>query len=262
MRIVFLTTDTKHHRYCVNSLATRGEVAVVHETTHPSYARLYVRWIAKQRTLASIIDNPYLRVGLAAFNREQEAFEDRFFDQGVPYAYAPGVRVHEFASVNRPECVETVKALRPDLLVSFGTGLIKKDILKIPCLKINVHRGILPRYRGLDSDLWAIYHEDYGHIGTTLHELQPRLDTGAVIAQKTLPLRKGMKLPHLRYYTTLLAVEMLTDVVETMQRGEKPRATNQDLAQGRYFSYMPPLIRLKTQKKFVRHMLSFAGPDA
>ena len=47
--------------------------------------------------------------------------------------------------------------LKPDLGISFGTGIIKPYIFNIPKWgTINIHRGCIDSYRGLDSDLWAL----------------------------------------------------------------------------------------------------------
>ena len=100
---------------------------------------------------------------------------------------------HRFPDVNDLGCVELVRDLRPDLTVSFGTGLIRRQLLELPGLKVNVHRGILPAYRGLDSDLWASYYRDFGRIGTTVHELDEHFDTGSVIGERRLQIAPGMR---------------------------------------------------------------------
>ena len=42
-------------------------------------------------------------------------------------------------------------------------------------------------YRGLDSDLWAIYHRDYKNIGVTIHMVDSELDTGEILYQENTP---------------------------------------------------------------------------
>ena len=49
---------------------------------------------------------------------------------------------------------------------------------------INIHRGYAQSYRGLDSDLWAIYNEEFDKIGVTLHYVDEKLDNGRIILKK------------------------------------------------------------------------------
>jgi len=51
---------------------------------------------------------------------------------------------------------------------------------------VNIHGGILPKYRGLDSHLWAASRQDWMSIGVTAHFLTEDLDCGPKIISAPL----------------------------------------------------------------------------
>ena len=80
--------------------------------------------------------------------------------------------------------------INPDLGISFGTGKISPEIIKLFNKGIiNIHRGIMTKYRGLDSEYWASCHSDFKSIGTTIHYVNKHLDKGKTIFQKKLKLK-------------------------------------------------------------------------
>ena len=44
----------------------------------------------------------------------------------------------------------------------------------------NFHGANPEKYRGLDSQLWALWHRDYGELKTCLHQLNETLDDGDI----------------------------------------------------------------------------------
>jgi methionyl-tRNA formyltransferase len=75
-----------------------------------------------------------------------------------------------------------------DLIVSwFYTRRIAERWLSRPQLgAIGVHPSLLPRHRGPNPYFWAIDSGD-SETGVTVHHLEPEYDTGAIIAQRRLP---------------------------------------------------------------------------
>lgn len=87
-----------------------------------------------------------------------------------------------------------MKNLSPDLIiVQSMSRLLKDNIIKLPRLGvINVHRSILPEYRGPNPLFWQYY--DYiDYIGVTIHFIDKGEDTGDIILQKKAPFIKGAK---------------------------------------------------------------------
>ncbi len=233
-RCLLLTTDTPHHRYFAGRLARWVELTVVLEESASGAAARF------------------------SFNRLQDRFERKSFNGGSEGFGAQG-GFHRFRSVNERECRELIRRTQPDLLVTFGTRRVLPAVYRMVPLSVNVHRGILPDYRGLDSDLWALYRRDFGNIGTALHLLEERLDTGPVLLQRRLELRAPLAAHELRYHTTLLAADLMEELLQSLRKGAPPAASPQDLRRGVYLSAIPPLKRWLASRRLQRYLNGHAA---
>ena len=91
-----------------------------------------------------------------------------------------GIPVVDVASLATPEGVAAVAALRPDLAVHAGAGILRDAILRVPRFgTLNAHMGVLPRYRGMNVAEWAAL--EGGPVGCSVHFVAPGIDTGPVL---------------------------------------------------------------------------------
>ena len=68
-----------------------------------------------------------------------------------------------------------------------GCGKINEEIIRDYNNKIiNIHRGLASKYRGLDSELWAIKNYDFVLLEQQF-DIDKNLDTGDIVYQKDLP---------------------------------------------------------------------------
>jgi len=222
VRIVVLSTQTKHHTYFINKLAEKFDVVgVIYET---------------RRLSKDYVTGPFLE-------EEMGAFEERFFHDVSRDLSVPSLCVN---NINHHPGLLTVdnlgKEFTPDLAISFGTGLLKEEIFIIPKYgTINIHRGLASEYRGLDSEFWAIYNHKLEDIGVTLHYVDPSLDTGDILAEQRLISDydiSDMKIYELRYWTTLLATDMILNLLGRFS-GEKIVQGKKQKNVGKYYSSMP-----------------------
>lgn len=88
-------------------------------------------------------------------------------------------------SVNTPEWIERVAALRPDLILSaYYRNMIGLRVLDLARLgAFNMHGSLLPKYRGRAPINWAVLHGE-PRIGMTLHRMVKRADAGAIVDQE------------------------------------------------------------------------------
>jgi len=226
--IAFLSSDTAHHRYFLNTMLIEGIsiAGCLFETKH--------------------VEAPFPISPL--FEKEEDSFEEEHFFREIPKELPKGL-VYEVESINSLEAVEKIRNLNPDFGVVFGTGKISEDVIQMfPDGLINVHRGIAEEYRGLDADLWAIYHSEYENIGVTIHKVEPLLDTGDVVFQKRMELKSGMKTHQIRYYTSLIATDLVIKALKDYLSGtlqNKPQEKR-----GKYYSYMPLELKKIVNEKF------------
>jgi methionyl-tRNA formyltransferase len=82
-----------------------------------------------------------------------------------------------------------LRGLEPDVVLCWGFGWkIPQEALDVPRLgSVNHHPALLPRHRGPIPLSWALREGD-GQFGMTWHRMDAELDTGAILAQTTVPI--------------------------------------------------------------------------
>ena len=82
-----------------------------------------------------------------------------------------------------------IKNLKPDVvLISTFNKIFEKKILKLSNF-INIHHGRLPEQKGRASINWAIL-MGRNSIYLTFHQIAPKLDSGKIILQKKIDIKK------------------------------------------------------------------------
>ncbi len=88
----------------------------------------------------------------------------------------------DYLSTNN--CLKEINLLNPDLIVVFGTSLLKGDILNDYAKRIiNVHLGLSPYYRGSGSNYFPFVNNEPEYVGATFMFLDKGIDTGNIIHQ-------------------------------------------------------------------------------
>tara|TARA_Y100000768_G_C23855393_1_gene623077 strand:- start:211 stop:834 length:624 start_codon:yes stop_codon:yes gene_type:complete len=99
-----------------------------------------------------------------------------------------------------------IKFKKVDFLITSGYPfLVKKKILKIVKIKINLHISYLPYGRGTMPNLWCFY-EGFPP-GITIHELDANFDTGKIIVQKKVSF-KSLKIKTLKTTHDFLLIQL------------------------------------------------------
>ena len=230
MNLCVLTTDTPHHAYFVRSLREKfSGIRVFCETG-----------IAKKPA-----------GNLCRFEEQREEWEWNIWFQGKKTPIATLAPTQTFPSLNTPEALSSLQAARPDILVVFGTGILKKPILQVqPEGTFNLHGGDPEVYRGLDTHLWAIYERRFNGLVTTLHRIDVGIDTGEIVERVSLPIEKNMELFELRAMNTEVCLQMTLRMTQKLAAdGEIPSIPQAE--RGRYFTCMP--LEIKEQCPAIFH---------
>jgi methionyl-tRNA formyltransferase/RimJ/RimL family protein N-acetyltransferase len=87
-----------------------------------------------------------------------------------------------------PQYTLAIKKLKPDLFICCGWAyILKPNFIAIPSKGvINLHPGFLPYNRGVNPNVWPIIENTPA--GSTLHYIDPGVDTGPIIAQSKVPI--------------------------------------------------------------------------
>jgi methionyl-tRNA formyltransferase len=122
---------------------------------------------------------------IGLITHEDHPDEKIWFKTPAIAAREHGIPVYTPESVNTPEWIEKIAAMKPDLILSvYYRHMIGQAILDIPPLgAFNMHGSLLPKYRGRAPINWAVLHGE-PRIGMTLHRMVKRPDAGAMIDQE------------------------------------------------------------------------------
>lgn len=88
--------------------------------------------------------------------------------------------------VNSDATYEKIAAVGPTVLAVWGSGLLAQRLVTLPEHALNLHFGISTAYRGAYANQRAVEKGDWGAIGTTIHYLNGKADSGAVVASERL----------------------------------------------------------------------------
>lgn len=142
--------------------------------------------------------------------------------------------------VNDDTFYEHMKALKPDLMISYSAPqVIKERLLKLPPKGIiNVHGSLLPDYRGCLPSFWYLYNkESWG--GATVHYMGEKLDDGDIIAQGKVDLSQCQSMFEVMQKTKKLGGELMVQAITQIEQGTvKPRPNI--ASEGRYFTWPKP----------------------
>lgn len=135
-------------------------------------------------------------------------------------------------NINDENAVKKLKEWDIDLGIIYGGRIIKPHIIEIPKLGIiNKHSSILPRHRGLASEYWCLYYEDFKSLGVSIHYVEPGLDNGAIIVQKNMKFEKKDTPLSLRIKSDLIGREAIVEAVSMIEEsGTKGTPQDEKLA--------------------------------
>jgi methionyl-tRNA formyltransferase len=100
--------------------------------------------------------------------------------------WLPVIQPHR---LSEPEALEQLRQWAPQLIVVAAFGqILRSAVLDLPGFGcINVHASLLPRWRGAAPIQAAILHGDE-NTGVTIMRMDPGIDTGPILSQKSLPI--------------------------------------------------------------------------
>lgn len=89
--------------------------------------------------------------------------------------------------VNEKKCHNFIREFSPDLILIYGTAILKSDIIRqAHCDIYNIHSSILPYYRNVHSDFWAFMNHEFDKIGITIFKLDAGIDSGDIACQQAV----------------------------------------------------------------------------
>ena len=138
------------------------------------------------------------------------------------------------------DSVDTIRALKPDLIVVMAYGqILPREVLEIPTIAcLNLHASLLPRWRGAAPIQAAIAAGDR-ETGITVMYMDEGLDTGAILLQRKIEIAPDETGASLHDKLAQIAQEALAEAILLLEEGKAPRLPQEnELA-----TYAPKLER-------------------
>lgn len=145
-----------------------------------------------------------------------------------------GLAVMQPEKLRSPEVVESLRELRPDLMVVAAYGeILRPNVLQIPAAgSINVHASLLPRYRGA-APISAAILDGAAESGVTIMLMDAGMDTGPALAQQATLIGANETTPELTARLAGIGANLLLETLPRYLSGElKPQP--QDEARATY----------------------------
>lgn len=152
----------------------------------------------------------------------------KYGDEIRAAAHLPPEHVFDAATLRHPDTLTAIRALEADIALSVLFGyILKPDFLSIfPQGVVNLHPAYLPYNRGAYPNVWAIV--DGTPAGTTLHYIDPGIDTGDIIARRQVPVEPVDTGRSLYGRLEQASLDLLKETWPLIRRGEAPRISQPD----------------------------------
>ena len=142
------------------------------------------------------------------------------------------IPVYQPERIRRPEAVEHLRALAPEVMVVVGYGqIIPQSIIDIaPLGIINVHASLLPELRGAAPIQWSIA-RGYKRTGVTTMRIDAGLDTGDILLRWETPIGPDETAPELSARLAEAGADLLVETLAGLCAGTiQPRPQDNSLA--------------------------------
>jgi methionyl-tRNA formyltransferase len=135
------------------------------------------------------------------------------------YALSNGLPVLQPDKLREESFLTTLTALEADLFVVVAFRMLPDVVWKMPALgTINLHASLLPKYRGAAPINWAIMNGEL-ETGVSTFFINENIDTGAIIAQKSILLSKDINAGELHDQLKSIGAELTVETADQICSG-------------------------------------------
>lgn len=173
-RIVILTSSELRHTFFRKYLALQSDIEVVASFCESS-----------EKNLVNNIQNTKTEDQRYAHLQARIQTEEDFFALFCEYAEDKSNSISiSKGAINDSKYVQKLIALKPDVVISYGSSIIKPELIDaFPNKFINIHLGLSPYYRGSGTNFWPFVNNQPEYCGVTFMKIDAGIDTGEVIHQ-------------------------------------------------------------------------------
>ncbi len=181
MRAILLTSTFRRHVFVANTIGARCDLVGVWQEE---------KSFRPERYATNADDEVVIQRHFA--NRDES--EAAYFSahDTVHAGIGAAHRVVSVGGCNDPSEVAQMAALQTDVVLVFGTGILREPLLSaFEGRIINIHLGLSPYYRGAGTNFWPLVNREPEYVGATIHYLDAGIDTGPMLAHARPDITRG-----------------------------------------------------------------------
>lgn len=181
---------------------------------------VFLTGLDKSKLLESLIEIAHVAAVILPFNYASEAR----LAAVIELANKNRLAVHR---PKRADLATLLKSIAPDALISAGYPyLLSADDLSVAKVNLNVHPTLLPKYRGKLSG-WYIIANGESETGVTVHYMSAAMDSGNILAQRSVPLSSFDTLASMARKTAALEAPALREALVKARQGDPGRVQDE-----------------------------------
>lgn len=175
MKVIILTGSEMRHEYFRKKIASDNRIEVLASFCEGTEKSLENRM--RQNQQISKLELQHVQARAQAEKDFFSYYLTSVKDESLPKFIAKG-------EINDAPIVTDIINFNPDLLVCYGSSLIKSDFLeRFNGRFLNVHLGLSPYYRGSGTNVWPLINNEPDMVGATFMYIDAGIDTGEIIHQ-------------------------------------------------------------------------------
>jgi folate-dependent phosphoribosylglycinamide formyltransferase PurN len=181
VKAILLTSTFRRHMFVANTVAAGCDLAGVWQEE---------KTFRPERYAHTAEDEAVIRRHFA----DRDASEESYFAADAALRLSGGA-VHRMVGSGACSAaaeVERMAALRPDVVLVFGTGILREPFLSVfEGRIINIHLGLSPYYRGAGTNFWPLVNREPEYVGATIHYIDAGIDTGPILSHARPEIARG-----------------------------------------------------------------------
>jgi methionyl-tRNA formyltransferase len=220
MKIVILTSNSLRHKFLANTLSRYCDDALVISECKPqnlsfdnskNYTEIDNHFLLRDETEKSFFPNDHY-----------------FIPKTLPIVYK---------EANSPYVYEVIKNFKPDILIVFGSSIIKESLISLLPAghTINLHLGMSPYYRGSGTNFWPFVNNELEYLGSTILHLDSGIDTGDIICHVRPKIELDDNVHILGCKIIKSSAESLIKIIKLLDEGKKLNRVKQWEVKDRYY---------------------------
>lgn len=139
------------------------------------------------------------------------------------YALAKNLNILQPTNLKNKDFQEDLRKLNADIQVVVAFRMLPEDVWNMPALgSINLHASLLPNYRGAAPINWAIINGEK-ETGVSTFFLQHEIDTGKIIFQEKIEIKKDDYLDIIYIKLMKLGAKLIVKTINAVNQGNYPQ---------------------------------------